>query len=259
MITRIVVLLIFVTLLVPSYGFAQNKEVLRQELQTLFEKHPELILDVLREHSEAVLDIAQAGSRQRQHKALREQWAKDITIPKNVDIQGRPIKGDPNAPVTIVAFSDFTCPYCQQASGLMKSVLANYKGKVRYVFKQLPLASHPHARLASAYYVAASKQSPEKAWALYDKLFSGRDALMKKGESYLVAAAAEVGLDIEQLALDAESAEVDAILKQDKAEAERLGMQGTPYFLVNNIMIRGALPLEMFADAIDMALQAKQE
>lgn len=125
----------------PSYAASSAvttdnfAELLRETLQ----KNPDLLLSVLRENSEAVLDIAQEGSNQRRHKSLIAQWKAELNQPKEVDIKDRPFRGAADAPVTIVAYSDFTCPYCQQAAGTMEKVLKENQGKIKYVFKHFPL------------------------------------------------------------------------------------------------------------------------
>lgn len=116
----------------------------------------DLLLSVLRENSEAVLDIAQEGSNQRRHKSLIAQWKAELNQPKEVDIKDRPFRGAADAPVTIVAYSDFTCPYCQQGAATMEKVLKENQGKIKYVFKHFPLETTGVARLAAEYHVAAA-------------------------------------------------------------------------------------------------------
>ena len=227
-------------------------ELLRETLQ----KNPDILLSVLRENSEAVLDIAQEGSNQRRHKALLAQWQIDMSQPKDVDIKDRPVRGAADAPVTIVAFSDFTCPYCQQASATIEKVLKANQGKVKYVFKHFPLESTGVARLAAEYHVAASRQDPEKAWKLYDLLFERRAEVLKDGEPAIVKAAKDAGLDTRKLASDVKRKEVRAVVDADIAEGGKLGVQGTPYFLINNLVARGALSAELFNEAVSMALKA---
>ena len=215
----------------PSYAASSAvttdnfAELLRETLQ----KNPDLLLSVLRENSEAVLDIAQEGSNQRRHKSLIAQWKAELNQPKEVDIKDRPFRGAADAPVTIVAYSDFTCPYCQQGAATMEKVLKENQGKIKYVFKHFPLETTGAARLAAEYHVAAARQDPELAWKFYDLLFARRADVLK---------------DVR--------AEVDA----DIAEGQRIGVQGTPYFLINNLVARGALSSDLFKEAINMALQA---
>ena len=145
MFKRLLATLLIVLTLVPVAGAADNRDELKETLRTLLRDNPDLVLEVLREHSETVLEIAQQGANQRRRKALVAQWKTDLEDPKKVNLADRPVRGEANAPVTVVAYSDFTCPYCQQAAGTVEMLLANYKGKVRYIFKQMPLETHENA------------------------------------------------------------------------------------------------------------------
>jgi protein-disulfide isomerase len=176
-----------------------------------------------------------------------------MTQPKQVKLDGRPVRGPQDAPVTIVAYSDFTCPYCAQAAGTVAALMEHYKGKVRLVFKHYPLKSHDNAETASRMFVAAAMQDEAKAWALYDAMFVERARVIKEGSAFISAKAAELGLDAARLARDAQSDAATRILREDRQEAENLGLEGTPTFLVNDIVVRGSLPLPQFADAVDMA------
>lgn len=227
-------------------------------LQEALQNDPDLLLNVLRNNSEAVLDIAQQGSNQRRRKALIKQWKEEANQPRPVNIKDLPVRGPADAPITIVAFSDFTCPYCQQASVTVQKLLKDYHGKVKYVFKHFPLEGGP-ARLAAEYHVAASRQGADKAWQLYDLLFARRAALLQDSEATLNKTARDVGLDMKRLAADLKSKAVRDAVDADIAEAAQLGVQGTPYFLVNNLVVRGALSPELFAEAINIALQSAEK
>jgi len=173
-----------------------------------------------------------------------------------VDIKDRPFRGAADAPVTIVAYSDFTCPYCQQAAGTMEKVLKENQGKIKYVFKHFPLETTGVARLAAEYHVAAARQDPELAWKFYDLLFARRADVLKDGEPAIVNAAKDAGLNMKKLAADVKRKDVRAEVDADIAEGQRIGVQGTPYFLINNLVARGALSSDLFKEAINMALQA---
>ena len=209
----------------PSYAASSAvttdnfAELLRETLQ----KNPDLLLSVLRENSEAVLDIAQEGSNQRRHKSLIAQWKAELNQPKEVDIKDRPFRGAADAPVTIVAYSDFTCPYCQQGAATMEKVLKENQGKIKYVFKHFPLET---------------------------------TGVLKDGEPAIVNAAKDAGLNMKKLAADVKRKDVRAEVDADIAEGQRIGVQGTPYFLINNLVARGALSSDLFKEAINMALQA---
>lgn len=228
---------------------AELKEAIRQVLRD----NPELVMEVLRQNSEQVFDVVRDGNRIARERAMRAQWQADMQQPKNVHFEDRPIRGAADAPVTVVAYSDFTCPYCAQAAGTVAALMEHYKGKVRLVFKHYPLKSHDNAEIASRLFVAAGMQDEAKAWALYDAMFMERGRVIKEGQPFIVQKAEELGLDGKKLVRDAKSEFANRILQEDRAEAEKLGIEGTPTFLVNDIVVRGSLPLQQFADAIDMA------
>lgn len=225
-----------------------------EQIHEVLQANPEILLDVLGQHSEILLDIVQQGAVIRRNKSIVSGWQRDMTQPKTFAVNGRPMRGEATAPVTIVAFSDFTCAYCQQASATVKNILQTYNGKVRYVFKAFPREAHGIGRLSAEYFVAAGMQSPEKAWDLYDKLFVESDALMQNGEATLKSAAKAVGLDMKRLATDIKSKNVKDLIDEDMAEANRYGVEGTPTFFVNSLVVRGAVAEELFAKSVDMAL-----
>ena len=112
------------------------------------------------------------------------------------------------------------------------------------------------ARLAAEYHVAAARQDPELAWKFYDLLFARRADVLKDGEPAIVNAAKDAGLNMKKLAADVKRKDVRAEVDADIAEGQRIGVQGTPYFLINNLVARGALSSDLFKEAINMALQA---
>ncbi len=161
-----------------------------------------------------------------------------------------PGMGPADAPVTLVEFSDFQCPFCQRVQPTVKAVMERYPGKVRHVFRQLPLDMHDQARLAAEASLCAADQG--KFWQLHDWMFANQRTI--SGET-LAQQAATLELDtalFEQcLASDAHVAKIEV----DMAEAARLGINGTPGFLVNGRLISGAQPLETFVQIIDDELR----
>ena len=225
------------------------------QLEALLKAHPELILNVLEQHSEEVLDIVQKGSDKRRRAVLLRQWESDINIPKQVALEGRPVGGAEDAPVTIVAFSDFLCTYCHQAAYTVGNLMKRYPGKVRLVFKQIPKTES--GRMAGEWFIAAYQMDKVKAWKMYALLFDRQKQVEENTLAALREIAAESGFDAKALeaSVKSKAKELDAMLAADAADANALGFVGTPYFLVNNMVLRGALPMENFVDAVDMALK----
>jgi hypothetical protein len=147
---------------------------------------------------------------------------------KTIELQGAPVRGALMAPITVVEFSDFECPFCGSAAPLVERALASFEGRVRLVFKQYPLDQHPRAMPAALAAVAAGKQN--KFWEMHDLLFSHQDALE---DDDLVGYARQLGLDVARFQVDMASEETRAHVDADKAEGRRLGITGTPSIFVN--------------------------
>ena len=167
----------------------------------------------------------------------------------DVSIEGAPIRGPEDAPITIIAFSDFQCPYCSRAHPTLLRVLDAYPQSVRLVFKHNPLPMHPDAPLAHRASIAAAEQG--RFWDMHDRIFSNirdlsRDTLM----SY----ANELDFDLAKFTADLDSDRVRELLNQDMVESERLGINGTPTFLINGKFVSGAQPFENFQALIEREL-----
>ncbi len=225
------------------------------QLEALLKEHPELILNVLKDHSEDVLDIVQQGSDKRRRAVLLRQWENEIDQPKQVALEGRPVGGADDAPVTIIAFSDFLCTYCHQAAYTIANLMKRYPGKIRLIFKQIPKTQS--GRIAGEWFIAAYQQDKAKAWKMYALIFDKQTQVEDDPLPSLRTIAADAGFDAKALEADVKSKakDLDAMLAGDAADANALGFVGTPYFLVNNMVLRGALPLDNFIDAVDMALK----
>lgn len=167
-----------------------------------------------------------------------------------------PAEGSPQAKVTIVEFSDYLCPYCARFSVLtLPRIEENYvkPGKVRLLFRHLPVHGEPSTRAAEA---ALCAHEQDRFWEYHARLFA--IALNEGGKALtaerLRALAAELGLDGERFNLCLSSHRSARAVQDDIAEARRLGVQGTPTFFVNSRLIIGAQPYETFRDAIEEEL-----
>lgn len=233
-------------------AFAASADV--EAIRRILKENPDIVLDVLRQNSEAVLDIAQQGSNLRRKYNLEAQWREDMGKKKDMRLDNRPILGNPDAKVKIVAFSDFSCHFCQQASRTVDAILKEYGDNVALIFKNLPLDDKGPGADASAWFVAISQQNVPKAWEFYKAMYANRDRLLSEGSSFIEETASGLGVDMKKAKADIESPRVKDILRQDQDDGQKLGVEGTPYFLVNNLVVRGALPLDLFRGAVDMAL-----
>lgn len=159
------------------------------------------------------------------------------------------IRGTKGAPITIVEYSDFECPFCSRGYNTISEVLKKYDGKVQFIYKHLPLSFHPHAMVASKYYEALRIQNEKIAIEFHDKVFEKQRDL-KKGEKFLEALSKRLGANMSKLKKDLKSDKVKERIDEDMKEAAKFGMQGTPGFLINGVPLRGAYPLEKFDQII---------
>jgi len=171
-----------------------------------------------------------------------------------VDIKGAPVLGDSSAPVTLIVFTDFECPFCARANATINTLLENNPGKVKIVFKHFPLAFHQNAKLAHQAAEAAKLQG--KFWAYYALLFQDTKALSRE---HLTQYAKQAGLNMRKFLANLESSAVVAAVEADIAAGSRAGVQGTPHFLLNGLPISGAQPLAVFQAALDKELILAQE
>jgi protein-disulfide isomerase len=155
---------------------------------------------------------------------------------KDVAVGNAPVKGPKGAPVTIVEYSDFQCPFCSQGAQVIKQLEASYKDKFRVAYKHQPLQQlHPQAQMAAEASMAAQEQG--RFWEYHDKLFANQRALDRPSlERY----AQEVGLDMNKFKAALDSGKFKGAVANDSAEGMKIGADATPTFFVNGRMVQGA-------------------
>jgi protein-disulfide isomerase len=168
---------------------------------------------------------------------------------ETIAVGASPSRGAATAPVTIIVFSDFQCPFCSRAEDTVRELEAAYPGKIRFVFKNSPLPFHEHARLAAKAALAANEQG--KFWEYHDALFAHQHDLDRASlERY----AEDLGLDLRRFRAALDDARLDTVVEGDITEAHRLEVKGTPSFFVNGRFIQGAQPIAAFRAKVDQAL-----
>lgn len=242
----------------PAFAADPSPEAIKEAVRRALKENPELVMDVLKENSELVLEIAQQGNALRKRKALLAQWEQDAKANKIFALQGRAFRGKSDAPVTIVAYSDFTCAYCRQMEYVILQLLRKYDGQIRVTFKALP-KEDPFSLAAAKYSIAAFMNNQDKGWLFFDALFKGMEEYERDGDDFIKKIAGEAGLDFRKLKADAGGSAVQKRLDEDRKEADGFGIAGTPYFFVNNLMVRGAISQDLFEEAIGMALRQKRQ
>jgi protein-disulfide isomerase len=148
-----------------------------------------------------------------------------------VNMKDTPLRGAASAPVTLVEFADYECPYCQQIQPVVDKLLADYEGKVKFAFKDLPLPNHPHAQKAAEAAHCAAVQG--KYWELHDLMFTTHQLEI----SQLKQAAKGLGLDASAFSQCMDSGAKSEVVKSHFEESQVLGLPGTPAFFVNGRLI----------------------
>jgi protein-disulfide isomerase len=166
-----------------------------------------------------------------------------------------PAMGPKNAPVTIVEWSDFQCPFCGRAQPTLKQIMEQYAGKVRLVWKNQPLSFHPNAMPAAEAAMAAYEVGgADKFWKMHDRFFEKQNEL---SPAFYEQVAGEIGLDVGRWKAAVESRKAQPAIQADMSAGSTLGANGTPTFFINGKRLVGALPFESFKAIIDAELSSK--
>jgi protein-disulfide isomerase len=176
----------------------------------------------------------------------------DLAVP--VDPERDHIRGPVDAPVTVVEYGDFECPYCGQAEPVVRELLADF-GDVRYVWRHLPLTDvHPHAQSAAEAAQAAASQG--SFWEMHDTLFRHQDALTTPN---LVQYAREIGLDVESFERDLRERAGAERVAADLESADLSSVSGTPTFFINGRRHYGAYDIDALKSAVRSARALAQD
>jgi protein-disulfide isomerase len=172
---------------------------------------------------------------------------------QSVASSNSPSKGSAKAPIEIVEFSDFQCPFCLRANPTVNEVLKTYGDRIHFVYRHYPLPNHPNARPAAEAAACAAEQ--DKFWQYHDALFANPSKL---ADADLKAHAAELGLDTTKFNACVDTHATKKVVETDTEAGQDAGVDGTPAFFINGRMISGAQPFDVFKKIIDEELSAKK-
>jgi protein-disulfide isomerase len=167
------------------------------------------------------------------------------------------IIGRSRAPVTVVEYGDYECPYCGMAHPVVKELLRRVGKNMRFAFRHFPLTRvHPHAEHAAEAAEAAGAQGEDAFWQMHDLLYTHQDAL---DDQDLLVYAASIGLDMDRFARDLQSGQAARKVREDFLSGVRSGVNGTPTFFINGRRHEGGydLPSLLEAVAAEMAMRGR--
>ena len=186
---------------------------------------------------------------------LRKAYKVNISLPQPkmpripISADDDPFIGPEDAPVTIVQFAEFQCPYCGRAKEILDQVMEKYPNKIKMVHRDFPLSFHDRAIPAAVAANCAGEQG--QYWPMYDVLMSNQRALT---EADLTGYATKLGIDMDKWSTCRKDPAQEEEVQKDFEDGSKAGVQGTPAFFINGIFLNGAVPLEKFTAIIDAEL-----
>jgi protein-disulfide isomerase len=180
-------------------------------------------------------------------------------VMQKIVLENEAFKGPADASVTIVEYSDFQCPFCEKGYSIVeKEVLPGYPGKVKFYYKHLPLPFHPWAEPASIAHECVKLQNADAGWDVYKGYFDKqKEITVANVKEKAVEFIGTSKIDMEKFNKCYDGKETAEKVRQHKAEAAALGITGTPSFVINGRMLKGAQPADKFKAIIDDELAPK--
>ena len=237
---------------------ARTREVSDAEIERIYEQNRDRLggrtLDEMRPEIRRLLEQQLPDQALRAYMRDLREAADDVVVtlePPRQDVEpqaGDRSKGPMDAPVTIVEFSDFECPYCQQATATLNELLARYPDQIRFIYKDFPLPNHPNAFKAAEAGHCANDQG--KFWEYHDQLFASQ-ALDPES---LKAHADELGLDTEAFGACLDDARHAESVNAEMSAGRSYGASSTPTLFINGRPVFGAMPLDVFDEIVQEEL-----
>lgn len=243
-VTGLVLCIAFLGWSLPAQAANRITPQLEEEVLQIILNHPEVILESLQAYQQ---------QQQQQQEQARQTLLQDIKTNPKALIGESPTNGAAEPKIVLIEFSDFQCPYCAKADQTLKQFMAKHQNEVTLVYKHFPLTSiHPQALSAAKAAWAANQQG--KFWQYHDALFTQQDKL---GEELYLEIAQSLNLDLEQFNRDRNVA--DTAITQDMQLAEKLGVTGTPFFVMNEEIFSGAMQLSNMEKVLARVSQSQIE
>ncbi len=197
-------------------------------------------------HGKSEQEAMAAASNSKWGHLPDQQPQKLLDDPIAIPTAGAPSTGPSNAPITIVEFSDFQCPYCAVATPQLDALLKANPTQVRLIFKEYPLDIHSQAHLAATAAVAAQMQG--KFWPMYSAMFAHHDQLSRDN---IFAYARQSGLDMKRFASDIDSTAVSETVLRDVQDGDHAGVEGTPTVFINGQRYNGPITAQALKSVLD--------
>jgi protein-disulfide isomerase len=238
---------------------AKVPEPTEAEVSTFYEAQKDRINRPLEEVKTQIVQLLKQNRQQQYRQAFLKSLRERTEVAVHLAAPRIPVTPDPNrmlgppdAPVAIVEFSDFQCPYCQKAYSTVQAMLKKYGDRVNLSYRDFPLRSiHPRAEIAAHAARCAGEQG--KFWEYHNSLFELPNQL---GNEELELHAATVGVDTEEFRTCLDSNRYGEAIERDVQDGMKAGVSGTPAFFINGILLSGSQPASVFEKTIEAELAA---
>jgi len=244
--------------ILQAFAGCMSDDQLKDKVAKILKENPKILSEAIEKNSVEVVTAFQNAVKSAQSDLAKQrdddekkQLEDSYNNPLEPKIRSdEAIRGSKDAPILLVEYSDFECPFCTRGYNTVMELIAKYGTKIQFVYKHLPLSFHENAMIAAQYYEAIRLQSPEKAFKFHDEVFQNQKKI-RNGEKFLKEVAKQVGADLAKVGKDINSKAVLERIEADQQEAAKFGMQGTPGFVINGIPVKGAYPTGHFVNIVE--------
>jgi protein-disulfide isomerase len=246
--TIFILVLVIVALL--AIVLRPRERIISEEVARILNENPRLVLQALEGAEGDLFRLVQAGQEEYIREEEDARILAEMADPFQPEVDpSRIMRGDPDAPVTIVVYSSFQCSYCSIAATTVEELMARHPGRFRMIYKHHPQSGL--AQLEAYLFEGIALQSEELAWEFHDIAFERR-AEIANNERLLEEIVMAMPLDQDKLTAAMQGDVLSEIIARDKAEFDEFGFRGTPVFLLNGVSLRGNVPLEAFERLADL-------
>jgi len=245
-------LLVLVSVLAMISCQQGGQGVSKESLKKILSENPDILVEVIKKNPAEVMDAIRSAARDAEEASKKKELEKTYDKPLTASFRSDELfRGNKDAPITLVEYSDFFCYFCTKGYETVMGLLKKYDGKIRFVYKHMPVIGGALAVTAASYYEALRLQDPKKAIEFHDELYKNQAKLKQGKEKYMKEVVAKLKVDVAKVEADAKSSKVKARIEADKAEGTKFGFTGTPGFLLNGVPVKGAYPQSHFEGIIE--------
>jgi len=231
---------------------------LKEQVQKVIKENPDLLISAIEEKPTEFVEAFQKAVKKAQGELAKKREVEEkkkleahYENPLKPEIRDSDaVRGPKDAPILLVEYSDFECPFCTRGFNTVQELRKKYDKKIKFVYKHLPLSFHAQAMPAAKYFEALRLQSSELAYKFHDEIFNNQRKL-KNGEKFLKSIVKKIGADQKRLEKDLKDPKIVEKIQRDMKEAGKFGVQGTPGFVINGVPVKGAYPASHFISIVE--------